>query len=164
MTDLHRQVSEAPRHQAARWPWGIVAGLGAVVAANVVMISIALDHPSVPASADHFGDSLHWDERAAARSASEALGWRVQAGVDREAGLWVEVVDEAGHTVEGLEIVVDASRHDTTAFDRRHALALAGDGRYTGAWPPQARGLFSLDLELRGPLGRWVGERRIVAH
>lgn len=150
------------------WPWGIATGLGVVVAANALMIHIALSHPSAPASPDHYGEGLRWNEIQAERSRAQALGWRVElepcAGLG-QAGcpLVLRVRDAAGAPVVGLRGGVTAERADDPALDRQASIA-PGErpGEYLALLPLARPGLYALALRLEGGAAPWVDQRRIL--
>lgn len=149
------------------WPWGIGLGLGVVVAVNVFMVHIAVTHPSAPASRDHYGESLHWDEVQAERGHARALHWRVElqpcASVTAEGcPLALRVRDAAGAPVAGLRGTIRAQRADDPALDREaevSASAVAGD--YEAHLALARPGLYTLSIRLEGGAAPWVDERRI---
>ena len=149
------------------WPWGIATGLGVVVAVNAFMIHIALSHPSVPASRDHYGESLHWDEVQAARGRSQALGWRVEvepcAGLSAAGcSLVLRVRDGAGAPVTGLHGTLTAQRADDPALDRNAEVIGRGEaGGYEAHLALAQPGLYALSIRLDGGAAPWVDERSI---
>ena len=139
---------------ARAWPIGIVVGLGAVVLANVVMISIALSNPAVPADADHWQASLEWDRELTQRSRSAALGWRIE-GLERSPeGLSLSLVDAEGRPLLGLLGALSIERGDSDRFDAQLELRELGAGRYLAPIDPELSGAVSLRLTLRDPEGQ----------
>ena len=150
------------------WPWGIGIGLGVVVAVNALMIHIALSHPSAPASRDHYGESLRWNEVQAERGRSQALGWRVAVEPCAALGaegctLVLRVHDGAGAPVAALHGTVVAQRADDPALDREaEVVATAEPGAYEGRLSLARPGLYTLSIRLEGGAAPWVAERRVL--
>ncbi len=136
------------------WPVGIAVGLGCVGIANAIMISIALSNPSTPASADHWAESLAWDQELELRERSAALGWAL-TGVARLDGdrLAVALVDAQGRPLTGLRGSLSLERSDSAAHDVRLELRELGEGRYEASGAP-ARGLVRLTLDVEDRQGR----------
>lgn len=150
------------------WPWGIAIGLGVVVAVNAFMIHIALSHPSIPASRDHYGESQHWDEVQAERGRSQALGWRVELQPCGElsadgCALVLHVRDHAGAAVTGLRGTITAQRADDPRLDREAEVIASGgeSGRYEARLSLAEPGLYALSIRLEGGPAPWVDARRI---
>lgn len=149
------------------WPWGIGLGLGAVVMANAFMIHIAISHPSAPASRDHYGESLHWNEVQAERGRARALGWQVELEPCAHLGpegcpLALRVRDAAGAPVKGLRGTITAQRADDPRLDREAELAASVEaGDYQGQLALARPGLYTLSIRLEGGPAAWVDERRI---
>lgn len=150
------------------WPFGIAAGLGAVVVANVIMVRIAVNHPSTLASADHYADAQSWDQELEARRSSAELGWTVslepcvstRETPEERCELRLAVRDQNGRVPAGLVAKVEARRHDGLRDDQTLTLQPAGDHSLATTWPAPRRGLWSFRLEIRDERGRrWVGER-----
>lgn len=145
------------------WPIGIIVGLGAVVVANAVMITIAITHPSAPASDDHWAESLDWDRELAAREASAALGWSiVSMRVGADGALELEIVDASGQGVSGLHGTLTLARADTATQDRTLEWLEIGGGRYRSTGELPERGLFVATVDLQRASGeRFVVQRRL---
>jgi nitrogen fixation protein FixH len=150
------------------WPWGIGAGLGVVVAVNALMLHIAISNPSAPASRDHYGDSLRWNEVQAERGRARALGWRVEvqpcAALLQAEGcpLVLRVRDAADRPVAGLHGTIVAQRADDPALDREaEVTASPGVGDYVARLPLARPGLYTLSIRLEGGPALWVDQRRI---
>lgn len=156
---------KGPRHSP--WPWGIGIGLGIVVAVNAFMIHIALSHPSVPASQDHYGESLHWDEVQAERGRAAALGWQVELQPCASLGpdgcpLSLHVRDAQGAAVAGLHGEIRAERADDPTLDRTAAVTAGAEaGAYQGHLALGRPGLYTLSMRLEGGPAPWVDTRRI---
>jgi len=150
------------------WPWGIGLGLATVVAANAIMIHIAVSHPSAPASRDHYGEAQRWDEVQAERGRAKALGWRVELEpcrtLDAEGcPLTLRVRDAAGAPVAGLHGTITAQRADDPGLDRQAEVAARAEaGDYEGRLALARPGLYTLSIRLEGGPAPWVDERRVL--
>ena len=141
---------------AKAWPIGIIVGLGFVVVANAVMISIAISNPSAPAAKDHWVASQAWNEQLELRERSAKLGWSVTT-IKRELGsnaLVVHLADREGRPVEGLEGEVVVSRADTAAHDASAAFVELGGGQYRVALEVLPSGRVWLDLDVHDDAGQ----------
>lgn len=152
--------TSSPDPRDRRGPIAIVFGLGCVIVANAIMIGIALTHPSIPATRDHWAESLAWDQELERRAHSRALGWTI-ATLERERdALALEVHDAQGRPLAGLQGSVTLRRADTGADDRTLALVEIGSGRYRSAESIPAAGLVELHVELHDAGGDAFGEQR----
>lgn len=143
------------------WPLGIVAGLSIVAVANAIMITYALQNPSVRVSEDPYLDGLHYDEVIAERRASEALGWDVDidvcaTGMGETCEVALVVRDRSGAPVRGLTGSVDARRGDNEALDRNASFEELSDGRYLASVGLATGGLYELSIRLEGGPSPWV--------
>jgi nitrogen fixation protein FixH len=141
-----------------------VLGLGAVVIANAIMIGIAISHPSTPAAADHWRESLEWDRELAVREHSAALAWSV-AGLDRSSdghSLSVQLIDADGQPLRGLTGAVRLERSDSAAHDLELPLRETGDGRYLGLGELPTHGLYSVTIDVHSGAGEhFVTDTRV---
>lgn len=144
------------------WPVGIATGLGLVVAANAIMIAIAISHPSAPASTDHWAESLAWDHELALRDRSVALGWSIAALGRHGDGLALRVIDREGRALAGLRGTVTLERADTAAHDLRVELRELDAGRYLADGAASQRGLVRLTLDVVNQAGeRFVTRQQL---
>lgn len=151
-------MSVEPR--AWGWPVGIATGLGLVVVANAIMITIAISHPSAPASADHWAESLAWDRELELRQRSAALGWSIAAIGWADQSLQLQLVDVDGRPLVGLRGSVTLERADTAAHDVRLDLRELGSGVYVVDDVPIATGLVRSTLDVEDRHGRRFVTRR----
>lgn len=146
------------------WPIGVIVGLGAVVITNAVMIWIALSHPSTPASADHWGESLDWDRELAVREHSAALAWSVaQLGRSSdERTLALDMIDAEGQALRGLTGAVRLERSDSATHDLELPLHEAGDGRYLALGELPTHGLYRVTIDVHSATGEhFVTHQRV---
>jgi nitrogen fixation protein FixH len=64
------------------WPIGITAILGATVAANIVMIRLASDDPSMAIEPNYYKKAVDFDSTMAAERRSNALGWTAVSSIE----------------------------------------------------------------------------------
>lgn len=142
------------------WPYGIVGGLGVVAVANAIMITCALQNPSVRVSEDPYGDSLDYDRVIAERDAAKALGWTVELSPCSNEACTVSLLvrDADGRPVDGLAGTIRAERGDDAGLDREGELLARGEGRYEGSLGLARHGLYAVSVRLEGGPAPWVGE------
>ncbi|NVB40598.1 FixH family protein [Pseudenhygromyxa sp. WMMC2535] len=141
------------------WPIGIVVGLGIVLVANAIMITVAVSHPSVPAAEDHWRESMDWDRELEAREASAALGWTMGEFTRSDEGaLEMRILDAAGEPLPGLAGELRLERADDASRDASLTLVDLGEGRYRSQTSAPERGLVRLELDVHD-----AGGRRFVA-
>lgn len=134
---------------ARSWPIGIVVALSAVVVVNAIMVAIAVSNPSVPATQDHWSESLAWDEELALREQSAALGWTVVALRRGPSGaLELKVVDREGAPVVGLRGQLALRRADDRHLDVQLELTEVAPGHYRSSVSAPAKGLVRAELDL----------------
>lgn len=144
------------------WPVGIVVGLGTVAIANAIMISIAISHPSAPASTDHWAESLAWDQELALREHSLALGWSLAAIGWHGQDLELRLIDAQGQALTGLHGTITLQRSDTADRDLRVELLELERGRYLAAGATDHSGLVRLTLDVMSPSGeRFVARQQL---
>lgn len=150
------------------WPWGIVAALGCVMVANALMIRSALQHPSAPATEDHYGEAQQWDQVLEQQAATRSLQWSVTHEVCPD-GLTVEgcevrltVRDRTGAPVPGLRGQIEARRADDVRYDRQGRLQALAQGVYAVQLPLEAPGLYRLGIRLEGARDPWVSHREVL--
>lgn len=132
-----------------RWIIGMIVGLlGVSVVANVILIVKAHDDPSFAVEPDYYQKAVSWDERQAARAASEDLGWRVVVRATRDR-LEVRLFDRTGYPINDADLEVEA-------FHNARASA-----RITADLEPKGGGLYALNRSFNRP-GIW--EYRLTAH
>lgn len=144
---------QIPPHVA--WPAFIVALLLLSVGTSVGTLVIAGTDGGAQIVDDYYQQGVRWDETAARRAASEALGWTVEVVVQptglQEGLRTVDVVvrDRAGQGVDGLQGMLRASRP-------QHAAAVAAlplqpvpgeAGLYRQQMPVAARGIWDFNVE-----------------
>lgn len=164
MTTAQQQHASdpAPDPRDRRGPIMIIAGLSGVVIANAIMIGIALSHPSVPETSDHWAESLEWDRELERRAHSRALGWSLATLERDHEAVALEVHDAQGHPLTGLHGTLTLRRADRGGDDRTLTLVELGEGRYRSVEAVPAAGLVELQVELGDAQGeQWAQQRWI---
>jgi nitrogen fixation protein FixH len=152
-------VSE-PRSHAPTAVIMVIIGLGVVVIANAIMISLALLHPSVPATNDHWAESLDWDRELERRAHSRELGWSIATIAREQQALELQVVDAEQRPLAGLRGQVTLRRADSNADDRTLTLIELDEGRYRSEPSLPDAGLYELSVTLHDAEGDEFVERR----
>lgn len=161
------------------WPLGIIATIVLFTSINMVMVSIAYRNPSVPATKDHWAESVAFDEEYKRRVASQALGWRAEitacrdplpsnkapgqapAGSSKQnCALRFKIVDRQQREVSGLSGSVSIRRGDSAQFDRQASIR-PQDGGYVADLELGRPGYYDLKLELQKGPSPWQSQRRM---
>lgn len=132
----------------SRYSWLLGPAIVGVTVLTSLTGAVALVHhahsdPSFAIEEDYYDKAVRWDESAAERRKSEALGWSVAVSVARGGeSARIELVDRGGSPVEGAAVSVEAF-HNARASDVRRVEAapaaggvyeMAGDFTRPGAW------------------------------
>jgi nitrogen fixation protein FixH len=142
----------AAAKRSLRWPLAIVAMIGLHATGMVVVILVATRDPSFAVEPNSYQKALAWDAFSARRHASEALGWTARVHSDRQfdAGhmrtLDCEILDRAGHPVEGATAAVLAFPHSRGEERTRITLREVAPGDYSARAPLVRTGIWELRL------------------
>lgn len=128
-------------------PWLFVAGFALVVAVNATMIWFAVGSFSGLYTPKPRERGLHYNDIVAQQRTRDALGWRVEAQWQAEAGrLEIEVFDAAGQPLAGAQVLAALVR----PVEKRPPLAVVVNavdvGRFTGTVALPVRGNWDLDI------------------
>ena len=130
---------------------GIIFGLiGLNLAVVGVTIYVATSAPSFAVEPGYDRKALNWDEVAARRRRSEALGWSAAVAPNPAHGaVEVRLMDDAGRPVEGAEVTATAFR--SARASRRFELSFeeSAPGVYTAALAMEEGGIWEFRLEAR---------------
>jgi nitrogen fixation protein FixH len=138
------------------WPTALVVALAVQAALVLAMVTISSRDPSFAVEADYYGEAVRWDEHAAARDASNALGWsgalelspRAPGG---ERAVVLVLTNRYGDAVVGAQPRIVAF-HQARAADRTLIELTPLEGRrgtYSAPAPLEREGLWELRLEAR---------------
>lgn len=134
------------------WPGLVVVLLTMSVSIGAITIYLASSDPSFSIEQDYYRKALEWDESAAARRASEALGWTVVVEVARdplpsgERTVRVLLFDDQRRPITDAAVTLEAFAHARSG-DRAHPqLTPSPDGSYTGRFRPALAGLWSFHV------------------
>jgi nitrogen fixation protein FixH len=152
-------MSRDDERAGRRGPIAVIAGLSGVVITNLIMIGIALSHPSLPASVDHWAESLAWEQELERRAHSRELGWSIAALAREGQALEITVVDAEQRPLAGLRGRVTLRRADR-GDDLELTLVELGEGRYRGEPAIPSAGLYQLELALDDASGEHFTARR----
>ncbi len=136
--------------RGAYWPWLLTLALLFTVSANVVMLFAAnSDRNGSVVEPDYYRKAVAWDSTMARRAASDRLGWRAVATVERsvagaasEGEVVVRITDAAGAAVQGAKVTatlihnLDAGRPTLLRFRESPGRGYAARTRiaHPGRW------------------------------
>jgi nitrogen fixation protein FixH len=136
----------------ARWPAGVILALAATVAVNLLMLRAATSRDAAVVEPDYYRKALAWDSTLAARRHDAALGWRLEAMLERAgrsgADLVVSLADREGRPLAGAGITVTAI-HNAEARRPVAAMRTGADGVARARLPLARPGRWELRLEAR---------------
>lgn len=129
----------------------LAAFFGVVIAANLALVTLAIDTlPGVEVDSAYRA-SLAFNAEAAAAQAQAARGWRVAAHVERDADggarVRIEARDKAGAPLGGVAFSAWLARPTDRREDRAVALNEREAGLFVGAAAPVGPGQWDLVIE-----------------
>ncbi|MCB9845214.1 MAG: FixH family protein [Phycisphaeraceae bacterium] len=149
------------------WPGLVVTLISISVGFAAITAYFALSDPSATVVPDYYQRALDWDESAGRRAASEALGWKAGVSVDaapNAAGLRavrVRLVDSEGAALAGLSVRLSAFAHVRAREVQHIDLEELGDGFYAGPIRVLHPGLWQIQIEAEGPVGRFLHDESL---
>ena len=166
---LLRHLGTSVKSHPLLWPIGIGASLFLAICINLSMVWIAIHHPSAPSTHRHWQESLEFDQEFSRRQESQALGWHAQiipcilstTTGSSTCNITVEMHDRRGEQLHGLHGSIALFRGDSEAYDRDALLMDQGHGRYTAQVELAKGGIYTAQLHLEGPQGRWQEQGRV---
>lgn len=148
------------------WPLGIILALAGVVTINIIMVTIAIKHPSVPETDKHWEESLAFNQEYALREQSLQKGWRLSVRPcaalqeDGACQLQIQILDTNNQPVPALKGTVRVRRGDHTESDREVPL-LTQDQNYIARFSMGRRGMYTIQVTSGDEQGAWRGSRRL---
>ncbi len=124
---------------------GLVIGLLLGNAAAMGVLLAKAGDTSQRVLPDYYRRAVAWDETAAARRASAALGWSVEASLDG-VGALVSLVDATGAPIRNAHVAVAVRPRSRADHVRSARLQEISAGHYQGALPLAQPGLQELEL------------------
>ena len=142
-----------PKRRFVRWPWIIVALLGAHASLMMVAVSLAKNDRSFVVIPDYYNRSLQWDQDQANRRASQQLGWQIKIEpaetIDPvgQRAVAFTLVDRDRKPIQGASIQLDYF-HGAHAGERNHVLLTESNiaGRYEAKLPMRYSGFWQFEL------------------
>ncbi len=124
-----------PHHMPGHWvPWAFVAFFAVVVAANGILVFVALDTWSGLETERSYEKGLAYNRTLAASRAQEELGWRVEldfAGKgERRGSLTASLRDRYDTAIARAEVEAAFVRPTHAGHDFTIVLPYVGQGRY----------------------------------
>lgn len=150
------------------WPIGIIAILGASVAANMVMMRIANNDPSFAVEPDYYRKAVFYDSTMAQTHRNLDLGWDVQTSADsivqgKPTRLRVVLRDERARPVLGAvvqaTVLFNARANDLTTA----TLTDEGTGVYSATLPINAPGVWEVRVNATRDTSHFTSSTRLTA-
>ena len=150
------------------WPIGIIAILGASVAANIVMMRIANNDPSFAVEPDYYRKAVFYDSTMAQTHRNLDLGWDVQTSADsivqgKPTRLRVVLRDERARPVLGAvvqaTVLFNARANDLTTA----TLTDEGTGVYSATLPINAPGVWEVRVNATRDTSHFTSSTRLTA-
>lgn len=150
------------------WPIGIIAILGASVAANIVMMRIANNDPSFAVEPDYYRKAVFYDSTMAQTHRNLDLGWNVQTSADsivqgKPTRLRVVLRDERARPVLGAvvqaTVLFNARANDLTTA----TLTDEGTGVYSATLPINAPGVWEVRVNATRDTSHFTSSTRLTA-
>jgi nitrogen fixation protein FixH len=141
---------------ARLWPAAVVGVLAVTVLANAAMLLVAGNSRQAFVEPDYYRKAVAWDSTLAERARSAALGWALEARLERESGpgpgrtsgpgarLRVFLRDRGGAPLEGARVTVTAVHNLEADRPTLAACAASQPGVYEASLPLDRGGSWEL--------------------
>jgi nitrogen fixation protein FixH len=147
-------------------PWLFAAAMLPVLAANGLLVYLALQSKPALVDAHPFEDGRTYNRELSAAAAQQRLGWNAALDApgraETAAPVAFTVRDRNGAPVTGLAVELLVRRPVGALPDRRLTLSEAGPGRYTTALTLPLGGQWQFDIVARRGGDEFVYARRVV--
>lgn len=140
------------RARRSRWiPWVFFGGFGVVLAANVIMVTFAINSFTGLTTSEPYTKGLRYNEQLRQAEAQQRLGWHIASAFRKSGPLHGEIelklTDRAGAPLAGATVEARFERPVERGHDFPVILQSAGNGRYVasaafplrGAWDVRYR-------------------------
>lgn len=150
------------------WPLGVAVILGATVAANIWVMTLANSDPSFSVESDYYKKAVNYDSTMAQERANLSLGWAVVTQFapindGRHTLLTVTLRDAAAAPLSGAHIAIMA-RFNARANDTLTAvLHESAPGSYTDALPIAHAGEWEVRVDATRNGARYSSSTRVTA-
>lgn len=158
----------AARRRSPGWyiPWLFVAMFAVVVAADGIMITIALNTFPGLSTDRAFEEGVAYNRALDGAKAQAERGWKVGVQAIPHAGntaeLAVAVADHDGRPLDGARVVAEFQRPTVTGHDVTLPLGERGGGRYGAVAQLPMPGVWDVRLTIVRPDGDHQSVHRIV--
>lgn len=152
-------TSETPKQRNTGWMWpvAIVGVFGVSLSVGALTVYLATSDPTFAVEDDYYARAVAWDDTAAARERSRALGWEARArfeGDDAAARtLVVTLLDDKGEAVPDVRIEAEVFHHARRSEARRVVFAETGPGSHRAAMSQARDGVWQVRLRARAADG-----------
>ena len=132
---------------AALWPAAVIGALVITVAANVVLLMAANDSRHAAVEPNYYQKAVAWDSTMAQESRNEALGWSVDATLERmaeETLVRARFADRTAAPLAGARVAVEGIHNLDSGKRVRGELRETAPGVYEAVLPLRRAGLWEL--------------------
>lgn len=150
------------------WPLGVAVILGATVAANIWVMTLANSDPSFSVESDYYKKAVNYDSTMAQERANFSLGWAVATqfapiGDGKRTLLTVTLRDAAAVPLSGARVAImtrfNARANDTLTAELRES----APGSYTAALPIAHAGEWEVRVDATRNGARYSASTRVTA-
>ncbi len=132
---------------ATLWPAAVIGALVVTVVANVVLLMAANDSRHAAVEPNYYQKAVAWDSTMAQEGRNEALGWNVDATLERmaeEALVRARFADRTAAPLAGARVVVEGIHNLDSERRIRGELQETAPGVYEAMLPMRRAGLWEL--------------------
>lgn len=145
-------------------PWIFVGGFAVVICVNTALV-VAATRSAVPLVVEKpYEKGVTYNRSLERMRTEEALGWQVDAGLDRSGRLVISVVDDAGKALDGLTVTAILVRPIEGTALPELAMNADGNGRYKAVVDLPRNGQWDIEITAAARSGdSMITHRRLVA-
>lgn len=150
MTDTPTNTPNARR--GWNWPAMIVGLLGLQIVLCMIAVYLAVSDPTMAIEPDYYKKAVHWDDAAAERLQSDALGWTHELTLDPGADVLgrravsLKLAGQDGRPLTGAIVELEAFSRARASHRLTLTLVEQAPGNYTGLMPVRHDGLWEFVL------------------
>lgn len=147
-------------------PWTFVGGFLVVIAANATLTYFALTSWTGLETRDAYVRGNQYNAVIESDARQQALGWQVEAGLDRSGdaeSLAVDLQDAAGRPLSGAAVTARFVRPTHEGYDLEVAVPEQDLGRYRAPVALPLPGIWDVRLEVRSGPDAFRKTVRVVA-
>lgn len=155
------QRAGRPFREKLLWPGIVFMLIGMSLTTVTTTVILATGDRAFAVEDDYYAKAVAWDETAAERAASDALGWSARCELSeldlsgsRSVTLWI--TDSTGETVDVSTVRVYAFHHARRGDSIEFPMVRIAPGRYAAGAPMERPGLWQLRIRAERGEDRFV--------